>query len=321
MPPSTRPRAARLLPDAGGGADRDLAGAPVVHAPAAAHDRAAGQPEQLLQVRPGLRRQGPRLEVHASIMRHSPRRARVQPLSSALGGATMRRARAITVLISLAFVAGGAATAPAGAQAPPRDASDPGYTFAVIGDVPYGGRPDRGLPRLDPADQRRPGGPLGRPPRRHQERLVGVQRRLLPADPQRLRHLRGPAGLHPGRQRVDRLPPRQQRRLQPAGAAGRGPQGLLRPPGPHPGPGHLPGDLAGRPRLPGERHLPPRRRHLRGRERDRAATTASSPGPASATPSRPRSSAGGAGPDRRRHRRAARGVRHRARSGTTAAWW
>ena len=62
---------------------------------------------------------------------------------------------------------------------------------------------------------------------------------LLRTDPRRFRRVRRPARLHPGRQRVDRLPPRQQRRLL-AGRAGperrhapgssrRDPPDLLRP--------------------------------------------------------------------------------------------
>ena len=66
-----------------------------------------------------------------------------------------------------------------------------------------------------------------RPPRRHQERLVALQRRVLRDDPRRVRPLPRSARLHAGRQRVDRLPPRQQRRLQPARAAGRRPVGVL----------------------------------------------------------------------------------------------
>jgi len=50
----------------------------------------------------------------------------------------MRRVRAITALTALASAVAGGSAAPAEAQAPHRDASDAGYTFAVIGDVPYG---------------------------------------------------------------------------------------------------------------------------------------------------------------------------------------
>ena len=49
-----------------------------------------------------------------------------------------RAARTTTVLAALVLVAGGAASASAGTAAPDRQAADSGYSFAVIGDVPYG---------------------------------------------------------------------------------------------------------------------------------------------------------------------------------------
>ena len=69
-----------LVVDAGLRADRHLAGAPVVHAPAAPDDRAARQGEEGLQVRPGPGGQGTCLEVHVSIMRHSSAGREVRPL-------------------------------------------------------------------------------------------------------------------------------------------------------------------------------------------------------------------------------------------------
>lgn len=50
----------------------------------------------------------------------------------------MRCARTTTVLTALALTAGGAASATAGTGAPDRESSDAGWSFAVIGDVPYG---------------------------------------------------------------------------------------------------------------------------------------------------------------------------------------
>ena len=50
----------------------------------------------------------------------------------------MRCARTTTVLTTLALTAGGAASAVAATSAPDRESSDAGYSFAVIGDLPYG---------------------------------------------------------------------------------------------------------------------------------------------------------------------------------------
>ena len=139
------------------------------------------------------------------------------------------------------------------------------FTFAVIGDIPYGDAQIAALPRWSTrSTPTRPS--LRRPPRRHQERLVGVQRRVLLDDPHAVRPLQDPLVYTPGRQRVDRLPPRQQRRLQPARAARRRPADLLRParaarwastP--------VGGDSQAGRGLPGERHAAAGRRRLRGR--------------------------------------------------------
>ncbi len=126
---------------------------------------------------------------------------------------------------------------------------------------------DRELPERHRANQRRPGRGVGRPPRGHQERLDRLQRRVLPADQVGLRPVPGPVRLHRRRQRVDRLPPAEQRRLQPARTAGQGPRGVLPEARTHARPARRARALAGRSGHPRERALGAGRRLVRGGRR------------------------------------------------------
>ena len=105
------------------------------------------------------------------------------------------------------------------------------FSFAVIGDVPYGDAEIQAFPSyIQDINAHKELSFVGAR-RGHQERLLAVHRRVLRRDPEELRHVHPAAGLHARGQRMDRLPPHQQRRLQPARTAGAGPRNLLPQPG------------------------------------------------------------------------------------------
>ncbi len=87
----------------------------------------------------------------------------------------------------------------------------------------------RELPVRGRPDQRRRRRRMGCPSRRHQVGFVAVQRRVLRRGARPVRSLRRPPGVHARRQRVDRLPPREQWRVQPARAVGEGARGRSSP--------------------------------------------------------------------------------------------
>ena len=170
----------------------------------------------------------------------------------------MRPTIAATLAVCL-LMAGGVSLADSTADASrgDRGTGRDSFTFAVIGDIPYGDAQFAAFPgRIDQLNADR------------QVQLVDhlgdiksgssvCSDDYFAADPDAVRPVHRSPGLHTGRQRMDRLPPPEQRRLQPAGTPGQGPRHLLprSRPDPRPAPGE--GDLAGGSRLAGERALRP----------------------------------------------------------------
>ena len=211
----------------------------------------------------------------------------------------VRRAPVLSACLALIGLAVGIPSAAA-------DRGPDTYTFAVIGDIPYGAAQIAAVPEGRSTRSTRTGRSSWSPSRGHQERLVASAAtstsRMIKTQFDRFAD---PLVYTIGRQRVDRLPPREQRRVQPAGAAGEGPPGVLPAARPDARSALGEGRQPGRAGHPGERPVRPGRRSHSPRCTSSAATTAWRPGPA-----RP--------PDAGAVRRGARpyGGRHRRASAT-----
>ena len=176
---------------------------------------------------------------------------------------------------------------------------DDAVTYAVIGDVPYtDAKLNGGAVPPDPDCRDQPGRrrPAGHPYRRLQGWQRALHRRLFPGHRHSVRDLHRSARLHPRRQRVDRLPPRQQRRLQSARSARPGPGTVLPEPRLHPrrqDAGQGPEGLPGEPAMGGGRRPVRRAPHPRFEQRPRPVVWRPRPRPTPARRPRKRIRANG----------------------------